>query len=112
MLNPVNNETIGTVGVASKAQLESAALAAERGFLIWRDTSVFERSNILRKAASLLRERTEATARLLTLEQGKPLAEALAEINASADIFDWFAEEAGALTVVSFPRATVSCARQ
>lgn len=94
VLNPVNNETIGTVGVASKAQLEAAALAAERGFHIWRDMSVFERSNILRKAATLLRERAEATARILTLEQGKPLAEALAEINVSADIFDWFAEEA------------------
>lgn len=94
VLNPVNNETIGTVSVASQTQLNAAVEAAERGFQIWRDMSVFERSNILRKAASLLRERADSTARLLTLEQGKPLVEARAEVDGSADIFDWFAEEA------------------
>ncbi|CAG2162059.1 unnamed protein product [Oppiella nova] len=47
-----------------------------------------------KKAATLLRERADATAHLLTQEQGKPLAEARAEVNVSADIFDWFAEEA------------------
>lgn len=94
VLDPVSNETIGTVGVASQAQLAAAAQAAERGFHIWRDMSVFERANILRRAATLLRERADATARILTREQGKPLAEARAEIDVSADIFDWFAEEA------------------
>ena len=53
-----------------------------------------DRSSILRKAAGLLRERAERTASMLTLEQGKPLAEALAEVQTSADILDWFSEEA------------------
>lgn len=94
VLNPVSNERIGSVSVASQSQLQAATEAAEKGFKVWKNTSVFERSNILRKAATLLRERADATAHLLTQEQGKPLAEARAEVNVSADIFDWFAEEA------------------
>lgn len=94
VLNPVSNERIGGVAVASQAQLAEAAEAAWNGFLVWRDMSVFARSNILRKAADLLRARADATAHLLTLEQGKPLVEAKAEIDGSADILDWFAEEA------------------
>jgi len=94
VLNPVNNERIGSVSIASKAQLSAAVEAAGKGFKLWKNTSVLERSAILRKAAALLRENVDATAYLLTLEQGKPLNEARTEVNVSADIFDWFAEEA------------------
>jgi succinate-semialdehyde dehydrogenase/glutarate-semialdehyde dehydrogenase len=94
VLNPANNERIGAVSVASNAQLGAAVEAAGKGFQLWKNTSVLERSAILRKAAALLRENVDATAYLLTLEQGKPLIEARTEVNVSADIFDWFAEEA------------------
>ncbi|MGN6307021.1 MAG: NAD-dependent succinate-semialdehyde dehydrogenase [Mesorhizobium sp.] len=94
VLDPATGNVIGRVSVAEQDQLEAAAVAAGAAFGIWRDTSVLERSNVLRRAATALREQAAETARILTLEQGKPLAEARAEIATSADILDWFAEEA------------------
>ena len=94
VLDPATGAVIGRVAVAGEDQLEAAARAAHAAFGRWRDTSVLERSNVLRRAATALRGRTEETARILTLEQGKPLAEARAEVETAADVLDWFAEEA------------------
>lgn len=91
--NPATGKVLGQVACAETADLAEAADAAERGFARWRITSAFERYKILRKAAQLLRERLEHVARLMTQEQGKPLAEARMEILAAADTIDWFAEE-------------------
>jgi succinate-semialdehyde dehydrogenase/glutarate-semialdehyde dehydrogenase len=93
VLNPATGETLGTLAVATRADLDRALAAAERGFAAWRTVSAYERSKILRRAAELLRARVEDIARLMTLEQGKPLAEARVEILAGADVTDWFAEE-------------------
>ena len=65
-----------------------------RGFALWQKMSAYDRSKLMRKAAELLRERADDIARLMTMEQGKPLAEAKGEILARADVIDWFAEEA------------------
>ncbi|CAH1669171.1 NAD-dependent succinate-semialdehyde dehydrogenase [Chelatococcus asaccharovorans] len=92
--NPSSGETIGSFAHAAIADLDEALDAATSGFHTWSQVSAFDRSKLLRRAADLLRERTEFVARLLTLEQGKPLSEARTEIQASADIIDWFAEEA------------------
>ncbi|MCB8881075.1 NAD-dependent succinate-semialdehyde dehydrogenase [Acidisoma cellulosilytica] len=94
VLNPATGEQIGTLARAEIADLDRALAATERGFHIWRNTSAYERARIMRKAATLLRERVEAIARLMTLEQGKPLAESRVETAAAADIIDWFAGEA------------------
>ena len=94
VLNPANEEVIGTVAHATRVDLDAALEAADRGFKAWRKVSAFERSKLLRKAADLLRTRADAIARLMTLEQGKPLGEAKAEIMGGADTIDWFAEEA------------------
>ncbi|MHA6686158.1 NAD-dependent succinate-semialdehyde dehydrogenase [Mesorhizobium sp. A556] len=94
VLDPATGTVIGRVCIAELDQLEAAAGAAGAAFEIWRDTSVLERANVLRRAAALLREQAAETARILTMEQGKPLAEARAEVATSADILDWFAEEA------------------
>ncbi len=59
----------------------------------WRAISVYERAKILKRTADLMRERADHIARTLTLEQGKPLPEAKAEVLHSADTFEWFAEE-------------------
>lgn len=91
--NPATGEVIGTVACATRADLDRALAAAERGFRVWRKVSPFERSKVLREAARLLRERAPGIAELLTAEQGKPLGEAMTELNGSADIIDWFAEE-------------------
>lgn len=91
--NPVTGTVMGQVACAETSDLEEVAAAAERGFAVWKRISAFERYKTMRKAAQLLRERVEHVARLMTLEQGKPLAEARMEILAGADTIDWFAEE-------------------
>lgn len=94
VVNPATGATIGQVAHAGTSDLERAVEAAQRGFGTWRLTSAFDRSKVLRKTAEILRERVGQTARLLTLEQGKPLKEAELEILGAADMLDWLAEEA------------------
>ena len=94
VLNPANEEVIGTVAHASINDLDAALAAAERGFAQWRKVGAFDRAKTMRKAADLLRARADDIARMMTLEQGKPLAEAKVEIMGGADTIDWFAEEA------------------
>jgi len=93
VVNPATEEVIGTLARAGVADLDAALAAAATGFAMWRETSAFERSKVMRRAAELVRERSEAIATLMTMEQGKPLAEARLEIAGSADVIDWFAEE-------------------
>jgi succinate-semialdehyde dehydrogenase/glutarate-semialdehyde dehydrogenase len=93
VFNPATGQEIGRVAHARKADLDLALDAAQKGFETWRDTPAINRSKTMRAAAVLLRERAGDIARLLTLEQGKPLAEAKGEVLAGADIIDWFADE-------------------
>lgn len=94
VVNPASGAKIGQVACASREDLDQALAATQRGFEVWRDMSAVERCNLMRKAASLVRERADAIARLLTQEQGKPFAEARIEVIAGADIIDWFGNEA------------------
>src|SRR5579862_6770161 len=89
IVNPATEEVIGKLAHASREDLDEALAHAAKGFAVWRKMSAYERSKLLRKAAEILRERAENIARLLTMEQGKPLAEARAEIAGSADVIDW-----------------------
>jgi len=93
VLNPATGEVMGELAYAETADLEEVAEAANRGFDVWRKISAFDRYKMMRKAAQLLRDRVETVAQLMTLEQGKPLAEARMEVMAGADTIDWFAEE-------------------
>jgi succinate-semialdehyde dehydrogenase/glutarate-semialdehyde dehydrogenase len=93
VLNPATGEAIGNVAHAGKADLDRALAAAEKGFQAWRKISPYERSKILRKAAQLMRERADDTAKLMTAEQGKPVAQAKMEAMLAGDIIEWFAEE-------------------
>jgi succinate-semialdehyde dehydrogenase / glutarate-semialdehyde dehydrogenase len=92
--NPATGEMIGHVAHADRADLDHALEAAEKGFHVWRKVAAYDRAKLMRKAADILRERADAIARLMTLEQGKPFAEAKLETLAGADVIDWFAEEA------------------
>jgi succinate-semialdehyde dehydrogenase/glutarate-semialdehyde dehydrogenase len=67
--------------------------AAKRGFDVWRRTGTWDRASKIRKVADLVRERQAEIARLMSLETGKPLAEAMGETGAAADQFEWYAEE-------------------
>ncbi len=94
VLNPATEETIGTVAHADTSDLDEALAAAAKGFKVWRAMSALDRSKIMRKAAALMRERADAIATLMTMEQGKIIAEARIETLAAADTIEWFAEEA------------------
>ncbi len=93
VLNPATGEVLNTLAKAGRTDLDRALAAAERGFKVWSRTSAYERSKVMRRAADLMRQRVDAIAPLMTLEQGKPLAEAKMETGLAADIIEWFAEE-------------------
>jgi succinate-semialdehyde dehydrogenase/glutarate-semialdehyde dehydrogenase len=93
VMNPATSKPIGELGLATKADLDKALAAADKGFKTWRKVSAFERGKILRKAAELVRTRAEDIAKVLTQEQGKVIAEARIEVMAAADVIDWFAAE-------------------
>lgn len=93
IINPANGQVLATLPHATRADLDAALGAAQAAFAGWRATAPQERSRILRAGATLVRERAEAIARMMTLEQGKPLREARLEVLAAADTFDWYAEE-------------------
>ena len=93
VVNPATGGKIGTVAHAGTADLDRALAAAQRGFAAWRNVPANERAAQMRRAAGLLRERADEIARLLTQEQGKPLAEARVEVLAGADIIEWFSDE-------------------
>jgi succinate-semialdehyde dehydrogenase/glutarate-semialdehyde dehydrogenase len=94
VMNPATGEVNGKLAHAGIPDLDRALAATTKGFAQWKKVSAFERAKILRKAAENLRARAGDIATLMTLEQGKPIAEAKMEAMASADIIDWFSEEA------------------
>jgi len=93
VINPATEEPLGQAPSAGAADTEAAIAAAARGLEIWRRTQPWERSRIIRKIGELMREQTDELARWMTLEVGKPLAQAEGEVQLAADQFEWFAEE-------------------
>jgi len=93
VVNPVTAEPIAELPLATEADLDEALDTARRTYPEWRATDVDKRSAILRKAARLLKERSDEIGRTLTQEQGKPFAEAKGEVLGAAQLFEWYAEE-------------------
>ncbi len=93
VINPATEEIIGKASKASSLDVDKALKSAEKGFEVWKKVSPWERSQIIRKIADLIRKKNNELAKWMTLETGKPLAEGLAEVSGSADIFEWNAEE-------------------
>ena len=93
VINPANEEVLGLAPKASKEDVDQALKSAQRGLEIWRNTSPWQRSYVLRKIADKMREKQNVLAKWMTLEVGKPFSEAKGEVNGSADIFEWNAEE-------------------
>ncbi len=91
--NPATEEVIGEVAFGGRAEVRRAVEAAAKAMPAWMKLTPYDRAKVLKKTADLMRERADAIARTLTMEQGKPLAEAKAEVLHSADTFEWFAEE-------------------
>jgi succinate-semialdehyde dehydrogenase/glutarate-semialdehyde dehydrogenase len=93
VINPATEESVGKVAVAQISDLDEALDAANVAFKLWRNTPPFARYKIMRRAADLLRERADSVAKIMTIEQGKPIAEAKGETMLGADTIDWYAEE-------------------
>jgi succinate-semialdehyde dehydrogenase/glutarate-semialdehyde dehydrogenase len=92
--NPYTGETVKIFPFATDAEVEAAIAKADATFRNWRETSFAERTAVMRKAAALLREDKRAYAEILTLEMGKVVAEAEAEVELSAQIFEYYADNA------------------
>ncbi|WP_448955251.1 NAD-dependent succinate-semialdehyde dehydrogenase [Labrys neptuniae] len=93
VLNPADESVIGRLPVASRADLDDALAAAVEGHRVWSRTAPSRRAEIILKAASLMRERVEDIAYSITLEHGKPIAQARLEVQRGCEFFEWDAAE-------------------
>jgi succinate-semialdehyde dehydrogenase/glutarate-semialdehyde dehydrogenase len=93
VFNPFDDSVLGEVPHATKTDIDDALAAAEQGNRAWRRTAPAKRADIMRKAAEMLRGRADEIAIAITLEQGKPRAQARIEVLRACDIIDWDAEE-------------------
>ena len=93
VINPATGETLAELPLATQADLDRALDTAARGFRLWRNTPADERGKVLAGAARLMRERADRIATIATLEEGKTLNEARAELNMAANLFDFYAGE-------------------
>jgi len=91
--NPATHEIIGKVPNCGKEETSVAIKAAENSWNEWKTKTAKERSNILKKWFRLIEDNHEDLARIMTIEQGKPIAEARGEITYGASFVEWFAEE-------------------
>lgn len=93
VVNPATGETLGELPLANAADLDRALETAQRGFLIWRESSPQQRAAVLQGAARLMLERQEDLARVATLEEGKTLGEARIEVMMNVGLFNFYAGE-------------------
>lgn len=103
VIDPATLEVIGQVAMLDQQQILSAVDSAHRAFPQWRGLSLDARGNILRRWADLILQHAEDLAQILSLEQGKPLAESRGEIAYAASFIPWFAEEARRLYGQTIP---------
>lgn len=92
--NPANGEVIGTVPLMQEKETKRAIEAAQQAFQSWRQTTAKHRAELLRRWYDLLIEHSDDLAHIMTVEQGKPLAEARGEVAYAAAFIEWFGEEA------------------
>jgi len=93
VINPATEEVLGHASKAAQSDVDKALKSAEKGLEIWRQTPPWQRSYIIRRIADKMREKQDVLAKWMTLEVGKPFAEAKGEVGGAADIFEWNAEE-------------------
>lgn len=94
IFNPATKEVITTVSSGGAKETQFAIAAAEEAFKVWGKMPGRERSYFLYKAQEQIRKDKKRLAKIITLEQGKPISEALNEVESSADFLRWYAEEA------------------
>ena len=94
VLNPADESVIGALPVATRADLDDALEAAGQGFRIWSQTAPAKRAEVILRAVALMKARAEEIARSITLEHGKPIAQARLEVQRGCEFFEWDAGEA------------------
>lgn len=93
-INPFNNELVKEFEVMSNDQVDQIVDKADEAFKTWKNTSFDERAKIIHKVASIMRDRKQELGKLATLEMGKLLRESIYEVELSANIFDYYADNA------------------
>ena len=93
VINPATEEVLGKASKANNKDIQLALKSAEKGLQIWKNTSPWERSKVIRKISDLIRKKTDILSNWLTLEVGKPISESPGEVGGAADIFEWNSEE-------------------
>ena len=93
VINPATEEILGHASKATPNDVDKALKSAQKGLKVWKQTPPWQRSYIIRRIADKMREKQDVLAKWMTLEVGKPFAEAKGEVGGAADIFEWNAEE-------------------
>jgi len=96
--NPYNQEVLAEIATATAADVDLAIREAQHGLSVWRSTPAWKRGEVLARAATLLRERAEEYARTITLESGKPIRDARAEVQRAIQVWQFAAEAAKDIT--------------
>lgn len=94
VINPATETVVAEVAQAQEADVQASLKSAAEGFEVWRKTSPWQRSSILSRCAQLIEDRTPELARVMSLEQGKPLVESVLELERTVETFQWCAAEA------------------
>lgn len=103
VVNPASEEIIGRCAFANNVDIELALNSTSNAWETWRSSNPWERSKILRKTSEAMLDQKTRLAKIICEEQGKPLAEAEAEIQGSSEIFDWCADEAKRIFGTTIP---------
>ncbi|MDE2444577.1 MAG: NAD-dependent succinate-semialdehyde dehydrogenase [Alphaproteobacteria bacterium] len=94
VVDPATGEQLGTAPIATVADVNGAIAAADKAFGAWSHLAAWSRADLMHKCADVMAARSEEVARTMTLETGKPIAQARREWQLSVDQFRWAAEEA------------------
>ncbi|HDU6300432.1 TPA: succinate-semialdehyde dehydrogenase [Klebsiella aerogenes] len=96
-VNPTTGEVVSSLPWSTEQQVDSAIALAQQGFRQWRQVALADRAAALRKVGSVMRARGEELAQMISLEMGKPIAQARGEVSKSANLCDWYAEHGPAM---------------
>ncbi|HHT2829764.1 succinate-semialdehyde dehydrogenase [Klebsiella aerogenes] len=96
-VNPTTGQVVSSLPWSTEQQVDSAIALAQQGFRQWRQVALADRAAALRKVGSVMRARGEELAQMISLEMGKPIAQARGEVSKSANLCDWYAEHGPAM---------------
>lgn len=108
VLNPTTAESLGQLIFTSPTDIEEAIQSAKQAYIIWSKTTAYDRSLKIRQIANLMYARVDELAEQITLELGKPFAEARKEVQTAAEIFEWASEESRRIYGKTIPPRTAN----